>query len=458
MADLKNALSFLKCPKCHEDRLQFKNPYFVCSPCDIKFPCLENILYLVPEPDSFLFQWKIRAEFYQSMIQLQLAGLEKDIQDTSLLESTKERLLKIKQALKLNLETVLKLMSSACNFNSATGLQNSNPTTNAKTINQIRVAKNQHIESYFLNIFRDWVWGNDETKYMRDKVIHSIQDHPHDSVAIMGSGAGRLSEDLAAIWPQSFLFSLDINVFFLHLHQQLAEGKNVTLAEIPNVPLDVDHVAKAYELKSPFKPSQSNHFRIAANAINPPFKKDSLDVIICPWFIDIIPEDSFSLIKRYNRILKTGGLLTIHGLLGYSKPNEKKSYLFSELVDLAKRAGYEIMDSSEDWIPYLQSPHSTQRRSEKCYTFTFKKIKDVEVISDFMPLPDWITDTNLPIPNSDSFASLFSQGKIQTEILSLVNGKNSILQIAEILHTHYQIPKKEAELAIINILSNVLLN
>src|SRR5262245_12937495 len=96
-------IKILNCPQCR-NKLQFKSPYYICSPCDEKFPVLNGVPYIVKKPVAFLWQWQLRLEFFKSTLQHNIIETKTKLEDKNILNETRQRLETLKKAQEHNLK------------------------------------------------------------------------------------------------------------------------------------------------------------------------------------------------------------------------------------------------------------------------------------------------------------------------------------------------------------------
>ena len=102
----------------------------------------------------------------------------------------------------------------------------------------------------------------------------------------------------------------------------------------------------------------------------------------------------------------------------------------------------------ESTIPYMCSPSSRHGRQENVVTFCATKSKDVARPSRHRALPDWIVTGKEPVPLLQSFQSQALTTQIHSYIMSLIDGKRTIGDMAKILEQQKLMTQKEAEPAI----------
>ena len=97
----------------------------------------------------------------------------------------------------------------------------------------------------------------------------------------------------------------------------------------------------------------------------------------------------------------------------------------------------------------MSSPASRHGRQERVFTFSSYKEREVDTPPDrHIALPDWIVTGKEPVPLSPSFRQQAMTTQIYSFIMSLIDGKRSIKDMAIILENQKLMTKDEAEAAI----------
>ena len=119
-----------------------------------------------------------------------------------------------------------------------------------------------------------------------------------------------------------------------------------------------------------------------------------------------------------------------------------------ETLAIVAASGFDTAMTSENTIPYMCSPASRHGRRETVFTFAARKTKDVKAPSRHKALPDWIVTGKEPVPLTQSFRSQALSTQIYSYIMSLINGKRTICDIAKVLEEQKLMTAAEAEPAI----------
>ena len=94
------------------------------------------------------------------------------------------------------------------------------------------------------------------------------------------------------------------------------------------------------------------------------------------------------------------------------------------------------------------SPASRHGRQERVFTFSAYKERDVEKPERHRALPDWIVTGKEPVPLSPSFRTQAMSTQVYSFIMSLIDGKRTLQDMAEVLENQKLMSRDEAEPAI----------
>jgi glycerol-3-phosphate O-acyltransferase len=101
------------------------------------------------------------------------------------------------------------------------------------------------------------------------------------------------------------------------------------------------------------------------------------------------------------------------------------------------------------------SPASRHGRRELAFTFAASKSDDAMSAPRHKALPDWIVTGREPVPLLPSFRTQALTTQIYSFVMSLVDGRRSIADMAAILEDRKLMTRNEAEPAIRNFLSRM---
>src|SRR5690606_7281838 len=190
--------------------------------------------------------------------------------------------------------------------------------------------------------------------------------------------------------------------------------------------------AVARKLKAPHALKDGFHF-LFADAMDPPFQDQSLDVVLTPWFIDIVPQDIGLLFAKINRVLKPGGVWINLGSTAFVPADVARRYTPEDVLATFANTGVELTSSAHESIPYMCSTASCDGRREKVLVFCARKTAEVEQPASFQYLPDWLIHPDKPIPKSQDIVGKAVAHRIYFEVLALIDGSRSIRDVAALV-------------------------
>jgi hypothetical protein len=194
---------------------------------------------------------------------------------------------------------------------------------------------------------------------------------------------------------------------------------------------------------------------LLGNALRPPFAAQSFDTVVTPWLIDIVTEDLPVLAARINGLLKPNGRWVNFGSLAFANPERARRYSPEETKAIVSENGFSDPYVSEATIPYMCSPASRHGRQERTFTFSTYKEREVEQPERHRALPDWIVTGKDPVPLTQSFRSQAMTTQIYSFIMSLIDGKRTIKDMAVVLEKQKLMTREEAEPAIRSFLTKM---
>ncbi|MDA0705215.1 MAG: hypothetical protein O2907_05005 [Proteobacteria bacterium] len=194
---------------------------------------------------------------------------------------------------------------------------------------------------------------------------------------------------------------------------------------------------------------------VLGNALRPPFASGVFDTVVTPWLIDIISEDLPLLGARINTLLKDNGRWLNFGSLAFADPERARHYSPEETKGIVAECGFSDTYVVEATIPYMCSPASRHGRQEKVFTFSAYKEHAIEAPQRHRALPDWIVTGKEPVPLTPSFRTQAMSTQIYAFIMSLIDGKRTIQDMALVLEKQKLMSRAEAEPAIRSFLTRM---
>jgi hypothetical protein len=101
------------------------------------------------------------------------------------------------------------------------------------------------------------------------------------------------------------------------------------------------------------------------------------------------------------------------------------------------------------------SPASRHGRQEKVFSFSAYKERDAGKADRHRALPDWIVTGKEPVPLTQSFRTQAMTTQIYSFIMSLIDGRRSIEEMAVVLEKQQLMSKEEAVPAIRSFLTKM---
>lgn len=393
---------------------------------------IQGIPWAFDNPEAHLIQWKAKLASFIGQNQWRQEQFESELRKVDLLPSTRARLEKLATAYREQQELVRNLMPDFA------------PDSDLLAIMKIiedRVPSRQHIDTYTNNIFRDWVWGEEEIKLTLAALKPHFESNISEKILLtVGAGACRIPLELHLKFCPRFSVALDINPFLLLTAQKLFNGESIELFEFPYPPLE--EVARKHVIQTPLRRPE-NFELLFGDGLNLPFKPKSIDMICTPWFIDIVPMDLAELAERLNFILKPGGTWVNFGPLSFASPHPSRNYTTQEIPSVLAKAGFSTQQATSLELPYLQSPFSAQKRIETVFFFQATKVKDAKQRPKYRFLPEHLSDLDLPFPLLPDTQQRLAQSQTTAELLSLIDGKKSLNDMADLISRHSQIEKNK---------------
>ncbi|MEM7283686.1 MAG: hypothetical protein AAF438_18880, partial [Pseudomonadota bacterium] len=443
-------LSLMACPDCGGE-LKQQGKEITCCQCGLHLPLVANGGGLHPwafkKPQQALLEWKARLNGFLANNAAEQRRLNKALVEAKLRPSTYNRIRRKLQATEIHKAQVLDVLSplklEGLNFEDA----------DPGSLIRSKLPKSQGLTGYYTNVFRDWVWGDQENQQMLKTALSLLGDDAHGPTLTLGCGSGRLSYDLHQKLNPSLSVALDLNPFLVLLASRVISGETLPLVEFPVAPLEKDVIHQ--ECVSPRRLSVGHDTRFAmvmGDALQPPFVDQCFNAVVTPWLVDIVPQDFTQIARTVNNLLTQDGVWANTGSLAFFHNNEDWRYSEEELLEVLADSGFEV--THHEWVrqPYLQSPHSGHHRTEAVFSFSAKKRTHLLRQASEVFLPNWLTDQKQPVPSDAEYLVTSSSHLLKAQIMSAIDGKRSLDDIAHLVARQYQLDPGEALQAVQRIL------
>ena len=433
--------ALLACPRCDKTPLERSDDRFHCRACKIDFPSVDGIPWMFAEPQATLGEWRGRLQFALQQLSHEIAGLEQELKNKDLPALARRRVERYKKCVDSHRRKLQKLLHPL-------EVQSLQGTLESYLAMRTRLPVDQGLNTYYANIHRDWAWGEEENKASLKQVQAVLHDHADlGNVLVLGAGAGRLAYDIHMNMECAATVAMDFNPLLMLIAQAMAAGEKLSLYEFPIAPLSLEDDAVLRKLSAP-EPAGDDFHLVLGDALRPPFPEQTFDTVVTPWLIDIISEDFPVLAARINRMLKKDGRWVNFGSLAFSNAKRAECYSPEEVKAIVAENGFSDPYVSQATIPYMCSPASRHGRQERVFTFSAYKERDASKPERHKALPDWIVIGDDPVPLVPSFRQQAMTTQIYSFIMSLIDGKRSINDMAVILESQRLMTKEEAEPAI----------
>lgn len=441
-----NAL--LACPRCDKTPLEPTGDRLHCKACKVDFPSVGGIPWMFAEPQATLGEWRGRLQFALQQLAHEIAGLEHELKNEDMTSLARRRVDRYKKCLDSHRRKLQKLLRPL-------DVQSTQGSFESYLALRTRLPTDQGLNTYYSNIHRDWAWGDEENQASLKQVQAVLHDHAElGNVLVLGAGAGRLAYDIHRNMACAATVAMDFNPLLMMVARAVTQGEKLNLYEFPIAPLALEDDAVLRKLAAPEAAGDGFHL-VLGDALRPPFPEMSFDTVITPWLIDIISEDLPILAARINRLLKADGRWVNFGSLAFSSPQKARHYSPEEVKAIVAESGFSDPYVSQATIPYMCSPASRHGRQERVFTFSAYKERNADRPERHKALPDWIVTGTDPVPLSPSFRQQAMTTQIYSFIMSLIDGRRSIKDMAVVLESQKLMTKEEAEPAIRSFLTKM---
>lgn len=440
--------SLIACPRCDKSPLDNSGEGLHCKACKVDFPFLEGMPWMFAEPQAALGEWRGRLQFALQQLSQEVAQLDAELQAKDITPLAKRRVERYKKCVESHRRKLQKLLQPV----DMQGLQGNVETYLAL---RTRMPVDQGIQTYYPNIHRDWAWGEEENKASLKQVQSVLHDHADlGKVLVLGSGAGRLAYDIHTSFNCDLTVAMDFNPLLMLVAKAVTSGEQLNLYEFPIAPLALEDDAVLRQLNAP-EPADENFHLVFGDALRAPFAAGSFDTVVTPWLIDVITEDLPVLAARINLLLGENGRWVNFGSLSFGSPKRSRCYSPEETKAIVAENGFSDPYVSQATIPYMCSPASRHGRQERVFSFSAYKERAVDAPERHKALPDWIVTGKEPVPLTQSFRQQAMTTQIYSFIMSLIDGKRSVKDMAVILESQKLMTKEEAEPAIRSFLTKM---
>ena len=414
---------------------------------DVVYPLVGDIPWLFSEPAASLHEWRNRLHMAVQSVSHEIQGLEIELKNKNIRPLAKRRIERYRDACREHQKKLKKLVAPIVDKHVSGNLE-------SYLAMRTRLPTDQGLHTYYANIHRDWCWGDEENQ-ASIKQLRSVMNENAalGRVLVLGAGAGRLAYDIATGMDCEHVVAMDFNPMLMFVAKKMIRGDKLKMYEFPIAPASLEDDAVLRTLKAPAATDKVS--LVLGDALRAPFADSFFDTVVTPWLIDIISEDLEVFAKRINRLLADGGRWLNFGSLAFTHPKRARCYSPEEVKAIVAESGFSDPYVSQSTIPYMCSPASRHGRQEKVFTFSSFKEKKIKAPPRYRALPDWIVTGKAAVPLSQSFKTQAMTTQIYAFIMSLIDGRRSIEDMAKVLEKQQLMQRDEAVAAIRNFLTKM---
>lgn len=433
--------ALLRCPHCLRDGpLEAVGAGWQCSGCGTRFPALDGVPWLFAEPESRLVEWRQRFKLLERELEAARLPLQALLASKATLEAARPRLQRLEHGYEAQLRELrsllepLRLEASIARLETLLALRTRTPLA-------------QDLNSYYVNVHRDWVWGDAENAAALQLVRELADGEPLGRLLVPGAGGGRLAWDVHEALAPELTLGLDLNPLLSLVARRVAAGGEVALHEFPVAPRSDTDVALARTLRAPHAARSGLSF-VLGDALRAPLRAGAFDTLLSPWFVDIVPHEFDAVCRQFAGLLRTGGRWLNFGSLSFAHRDPAACHGPAEVRAILESNGFEVLRVIERELPYLRCPASRHGRLETVFAFAARKLHDSSPPPELANLPSWLGDPAEPVPLLPYFATQALANRIYAFVMALIDGRRGIAEIARYLVEQKLLLPGEAEGAV----------
>ena len=427
----------LACPRCDAPLAQAGEAWS-CGGCDVDFPRVAGIPWLFAEPNAALGEWRGRVHFSLQRLEREREHAAAALSSSTLRPATRARLERLEritadQGTRLRtLLAPLELEQHVASYETYLALRTRPPP-------------DQGLTTYYANIHRDWCWGERENDASFDALAPALRDDAPLRALVLGAGAGRRAYDLHMRTEAALTVALDFNPLLAIVAHAVTHGTQLALYEFPIAPRGDAAVLRT--LSAPAAARSGLNF-VLADVHRAPFRRGVFDTVVTPWLVDILPERFELTCARVNALLSDGGRWLNFGSLSFHDADPAARYGLDECLAALDDNGFGDVTIDERELPYLSSPASRHARVERVVTWSARKVRAGKKVPRYQSLPEWLVRGTEPVPLGDAFRSQIAATRIHAFLMSMLDGRRSIKDMAKLVVDQRLMSAEEAEPAL----------
>jgi len=431
----------LRCPRCQRGALARSSAGWICGTCSAGYPVFGRVPWLFADPQAALAEWRTRLEFLIAESGHEAGILRREAAAAGLLDATRARLAHLAAAHEDHARRLGELL--------APFVRGAPPAPRETLLAlQTRLPLDQGLANYYANLHRDWVWGAAENAAGLEALAAVVDPGlALGRTLVLGAGAGRLAYDVHRRFAPPLIVAMDFNPLLLAVADTVVHGGTVELYEFPIAPRTLADTAILRRLAAPEAAGPGLHL-VGADALRAPFAPGAFDTVLTPWFIDIVPERFDAFATRVNALLRPGGRWLNTGSLAFAQAERALRHGPEETLAIVCRSGFEVTQTGDNVVPYMQSPASRHARMERIFTWCAAKVADVPAPPPYAALPEWLVHPGQPVPLLEDFRNQALATRIQAFLMALVDGRRSVRDIAAALVAQRLMTAEDAESAV----------
>lgn len=417
----------LNCPRCERGALRQDRAGYICTRCSSGYPVIGEIPWLFQDPQDAAGEWRARLTLLLGELREDASATRAALAAPDLLPRTRERLEHVAGALEDHGRRLAGLLAPL-------DIHAGGADRDALRALRTRLPVSQALTTYYVNIHRDWNWGEVENHATLD-LLDAAAGGPMAGarVLVIGAGAGRLAYDLHRRHAPALTVAMDLNPMLLSVAREMYAGRTLELYEFPLAPRGPADHAILRSLCAP-APADDRLRIVAADAMRAPFRPGAFDVVVTPWFLDIVEEPLPHLAAHINALVANGGRWLNVGSVAFGFMNTRRAQQFGldEVLEIVQGAGFAAPGVRESGVPYMQSPASRHARLESIVAWSARKLADARRPAS-RGLPAWCVDPAQPVPLLAELQSHARATRIHAFVMSLVDGKRTLGDIAQVM-------------------------